>query len=101
MDDLNVFFAFLRFPMTHAFPSISNNGSVFYVVESCSTFNGLSIANADKKCQGDVLASTHNYSCGPAARPGGERTGTKSPAPYTIKRISECLLFISCTQQNR
>src|SRR6266480_5318410 len=55
MDDLNVFFAFLRFPMTHAFPSISHIRSVFYAVESCSTFNGLSIANADKKCQADVF----------------------------------------------
>jgi len=25
---------------------------VFYVVETCSAFDGLSIANADKKCQG-------------------------------------------------
>jgi len=52
MDDLNVFFAFLRFPVTHALLSISDFGSVFYAVESCSTFDGLSIANADEECQG-------------------------------------------------
>src|SRR6266576_2061549 len=75
MDDLNVFFAFLRFPMTHAFPSISHIRSVFYAVESCSTFNGLSIANADKKCQADVffragLLTSHCFPvfCSPTAR---------------------------------
>jgi hypothetical protein len=54
MDDLNGFFAVLRFPMTHAFTSISITGSVFYAVESCSTFIGRSIANAAKMCQANV-----------------------------------------------
>src|SRR2546425_2349598 len=83
MDDLNVFFAFLRFPMTHAFPSISHIRSVFYAVESCSTFNGLSIANADKKCQADVffragLLTSHCFPvfCTPAG----------AQKPYTLKK---------------